>query len=80
MKLTVVEYSPDSDRWYTTEYIPSNSRDILIYSPEFGTSIGHYSFYEDGGLFSDLLRVRENINVLYWREMPRYVPNQSCIQ
>lgn len=71
MKLASVRYSQDSDRWYSTEYIPSNSRNILVYSPEFGTSIGCYSDES----FKDLFRIREEVNIIYWREMPRYVPS-----
>ena len=70
MKLTSVEYSEDSNDWKTTDYIPTNSRYIIVYSPEFGTSIGYYA-----KKFVDKLREDETINILYWRELPRYVPS-----
>lgn len=35
MKLQNVKFI-DSDKWYSIEYLPSNSRYILVYSPEFG--------------------------------------------
>lgn len=77
MKLTSVEYDPTNTKWYTLEYLPNNSRYILIYSPEFGTSIGNYDKFENGGIYQDILRIGEDIKITHWREMPRYVPCQS---
>lgn len=76
MKLMSVEYNSTDLEWKTIEYLPSNSRYILVYSPEFGTSIGKYIRYnESGGRFDDYLRLGELINITHWRELPRYVGN-----
>lgn len=76
MKLTSVEYNSSNDKWYTQDYLPSNSRYILVYSPEFGTSIGFYSEL-NGGAFNDALRPGEKVGITNWRELPRYVSSQS---
>lgn len=69
MKLTSVKYNPSDEEWKDTSYLPSNSRRILVYSPEFGTSIGYYY----NSMFNDELRIDEKVGIIYWRELPRYV-------
>lgn len=72
MKLMSVKYDPNYTEWRTIEYIPSNSRKILVYSPEFGTSIGKFIFTNNGYTFEDSLRSEEKINITHWKELPRY--------
>lgn len=65
MKLQSVKFDKNSDKWYSSEYLPDNLRDVLIYTPETGTSVGYYNqkWYSYKYL---------NLNITYWREMPRY--------
>ena len=73
MKLKNVDYNKDNENWMDVENIPSNSRYILVYSPEFGTSIGYYRrFAETGGQWIDALRLNEKVNIQQWRELPKY--------
>jgi hypothetical protein len=72
MKLQSLKYNPDDVDWKTTEYFPNNSRYILVYSPEFGTSIGYKynDIYEVHWV--DALRPDEDVNITHWKELPRY--------
>lgn len=67
MKLASVKFS-DSDRWYSTEYVPDNPRSILLYTEEGGTGEGKY---ENCEWFQYKWNCK--VNPKFWREMPRYV-------
>ena len=73
MKLQSVEYS-NSDKWYTSEYIPDTPRSVLIYSKGGGTAEGFYDSHLD-----KWTQYRWNcyVKIKYWREMPRYEGQNS---
>lgn len=77
MKLTSLNYNSSNENWLNLDFLPSNSRYILVYSPEFGTSIGKYN--KNTELFEDVLRNGEKVNIIYWREMPRYVEHNNSL-
>lgn len=77
MKLVSVQYHSDDNEWKSLEYLPCNSRYILVHSPEFGTSIGYYD--KEISRFIDLLRLEELVGITHWRELPRYVAHNSDI-
>lgn len=67
-----VKYQPNNNEWYDETYLPDNRRDVLIYYPESGTSIGFYShnkWYD--------YKFDEYVNIKYWREIPRYESNNN---
>lgn len=72
MKLQSVKYS-ESNQWYSTEFIPDNPRNILLYTVEGGTAEGKY---ENNG---EWIQYRWNckVNPKFWREMPRYEHKNS---
>lgn len=70
MKLQSVKFEENNNKWYSIEYLPNNSREILIYSPELGTSNGYYN--KNVELFW-IYKWQQYIKPQYWREIPRYV-------
>lgn len=80
MKLRTVEYDPNDNDWKNTDYLPSNSRYILVHSPEFGTSIGFFKRSGTSeGEFKDSIRITEKVNIIYWRELPRYYEHTNSL-
>ena len=73
MKLTSIEYS-NSDKWYTSEYIPDNPRSVLIHSQDGGTAEGYYNSF-----VNKWFQYRWNCytKIKCWREMPRYEDQNS---
>lgn len=66
MKLQNVKYE-DTDKWYTSEYIPDNPRSVLLFTEEGGTAEGKYER-------DKWIQYRWNCEVhpKFWREMPRW--------
>ena len=72
MKLQSVKYNEGNDKWYSPESVPDNSREILLYVLEFGTTSGYFSkdkWYS--------LRYNCEVDPKGWREMPRYESNSG---
>ena len=72
MKLQSVKYNEGNNNWYSIEYIPDNTREILLYVLEFGTTSGYYNK-------DKWYSFRYNCEVIpsEWREIPRHESNSS---
>lgn len=74
MKLMNVKFIENNEIWYSEEYLPDNRRDVLIYTPESGTSVG---FHTLKGWWD--YKWDEYVDVKFWRELPRYNGNNSSL-
>lgn len=69
MILQRLKYNPDDIEWHSVESVPTNKRDILMYVPEHGTTLGFYN----PELFSWYDYKWEcTSEPICWREIPRY--------
>lgn len=69
MKLQTIKYVENNNKWYSLEFIPDNPREILLYTKDFGTTVGYYLIDEEKWYS---FRWSCFVDPLYWREIPRY--------
>lgn len=60
-------FEENGESWFSSEYIPDNKRDIIIYSKEFGTTMG---YYDNNSFYHKIWK--QPVRIIAWREMPHY--------